>query len=430
MPRTAAAPVLSLPRLREDQYRIATHPAKIKVLAMGRRWGKTLLSGVIVASSASNGGRVAWVVPNYKNGRALWRWVKAVLGPLKASGWAVINEQERTIEFPHTGGFLGIYSADNADAIRGEWFHLVVLDEAARIAEEVWTDIIQPTLADVGGDAILISTPKGKNWFWREWMRGVSDGVRIAAFRAPSRDNPNPRIRLAASVAKTVTSENTYRQEWEAEFVDEALPTWDARWFDGTRFDPFNELENLKVIARILSYDTGLKDNDAAAYSCGIAGELMADYRLRIRWAWRDKLGFPALVAHIERDVEQWNFDGKLFEIVIEDKQSGTSAYQTLQNAWPRELSRLLRAYNPRQSKNARFEQAGVWAKNQSVSLPFPSEHVPWLGPLETELFEETEFFDQRDTTAQLVLWNEHRLSTGLRAREQAHREALDRMIA
>lgn len=420
MPKTDTGPQLILPQLRPDQYRIAVHPAKIKVLAMGRRWGKTVVGGCLSLSAAAKGMRVAWVVPTYKNGRALWRWARATVGPLRRSGAVALNEQERTIEFPSNQGFLGVYSADNADAIRGEYFHLVVLDEAARINEEVWTDIIQPTLADVGGDAILISTPKGKNWFWREWVRGVSDGHRVAAFRAPSRDNPNKRIQLAAAMAKATTSENTYRQEWEAEFVEEATPTWSDKWFAHHRYDPQHELDNLKVIARILSYDTGMKENRQAAYSSGVTFELMADYRLRIRYAWRDKLGFPALVTHIEQDADRWDFDGKLFEILIEDKQSGTSAYQTLKSAWPQERARLLKAYNPKISKDARFEQAGVWAKNGSILLPFPDESVPWLVPLEMELFEETEWFDQRDAVAQGVLWNEHRLARGLRAREAA----------
>jgi hypothetical protein len=138
---------------------------------MGRRWGKSVLGGVLTMNVLRQHGRAAWVVPSYKNGRSLWRWAQATAAPLRRS--FDISKTERTIA-THRGGFFGIYSADNADAIRGEWFHLVVLDEAARIDEADWTDAIQPTLADADGDAILISTPKGRNWFWEEWQRGRS----------------------------------------------------------------------------------------------------------------------------------------------------------------------------------------------------------------------------------------------------------------
>jgi hypothetical protein len=165
-------------------------------------------------------GRAAWVVPSYKNGRGLWRWAQSIASPMRR--YFDISKAERTIS-THRGGFFGIYSADNADAIRGEWFHLVVIDEAARVSEEDWTDAIQPTLADADGDAILISTPKGHNWFWREWHRGsTDDGSAQQSWCAPTSANPNPRIRKAAELARTRVPDRTYRQEWLAQFLDDA----------------------------------------------------------------------------------------------------------------------------------------------------------------------------------------------------------------
>jgi phage terminase large subunit-like protein len=212
---------LDLPRLRRDQWEIASHPAKTKVLSMGRRWGKTILGGAVALATAARGGKVAWIVPTYKNSRPVWRWAEATVGILKKYGHAAPNRTDRVIEFPTTGGLLGVYTAENADGIRGESFHLVVLDEAARIAEDVWTDAIQPTLADYDGDAILISTPKGKGWFWHEWQRGQMDGTAIKSWTAPSAANPNPNIRRAAMLARERVPERTYQQEWLALFLDD-----------------------------------------------------------------------------------------------------------------------------------------------------------------------------------------------------------------
>lgn len=211
---------LQLPLLRPDQSLIVRHPAKVKVLSMGRRWGKTIMGGAVCLATASQGGKVAWVVPTYKNARPLWRWAEATVAPLRKAGLASINRTDRLIEFAG-GGFLGIYTADNEDSVRGEAFHLVIVDEAARIAEEVWTDAIQPTLADYGGDAILISTPKGRNWFWREWVNAQDASAVAASWRAPSSDNPNPRIQAAAVLARDRVSDRTYRQEWLAEFLED-----------------------------------------------------------------------------------------------------------------------------------------------------------------------------------------------------------------
>lgn len=176
-----------------------------------------MMGGALSLATAKDGGHVAWIVPIYKNGRSIWRWCEQTVAPLKKYG-VTVNRSEREINFSN-GGYLGIYSADNEDAIRGEAFNLVVLDEAARISETAWTDAIQPTLADFDGDAILISTPRGRNWFWNEFQRGLGDGKIQASWKAPSSANPNPKIQNAARLAKTRVSELTYLQEWEAEFV-------------------------------------------------------------------------------------------------------------------------------------------------------------------------------------------------------------------
>lgn len=209
---------LNLPMLRPDQARIAKHPAKLKAICCGRRWGKTVLGGRLVMETLRQHGRVAWVAPTYKNARPLWRWCVQVSG---SEPRLAVSTSERTITSDR-GGFLGLYSGDNIDSIRGEAFHLVVIDEAAMLGPDAWTDAIMPTLADYDGDALLISTPKGRNWFWAEFVRAQADGVRSMAFTAPTSANPLPTIRRAAQLARERVSDRTYRQEWLAEFIEDS----------------------------------------------------------------------------------------------------------------------------------------------------------------------------------------------------------------
>ena len=210
---------------------------------MGRRWGKSTLGGAISLGLASQGGRVAWCVPQYRNGRPLWRFARTAVADLVATKLVRSNETERLIEFPN-GGSLGVYSMDNPDSIRGEAFHLVILDEAAMMPESVWQEAIEPTLADYGGEAILISTPKGRNWFWREWQHGRDGTEDYASWVAPSSDNPNPNIQRAAALARFRIPDRSYRQEWLAEFIedgggvfrkvrDAATATPQDRWIAG-----------------------------------------------------------------------------------------------------------------------------------------------------------------------------------------------------
>jgi hypothetical protein len=210
---------MRLPVLRPEQHQILMHPAKVKVVCCPRRWGKTVTGGVAVGSILAQHGQVAWVTPTYKNSRPVWRWMlNACADDIKAKRMSV-NKSENTIE-TKGGGLFALFSGENIDAMRAWSFHLVVGDEAARLPEDGWTDVIMPTLADHDGDALLISTPKGRNWFWREYQRMYYDETYMSWSR-PITDNPNPNIRRAAELAKTRMPELKYKQEWLAEFVDE-----------------------------------------------------------------------------------------------------------------------------------------------------------------------------------------------------------------
>lgn len=208
-----------LPTLRQDQGEIARHPAKVKAVTMGRRWGKTVLGGAVVANTLRHHRRAAWVTPTYKNARPLWCWLQQAAADDLVSGRLVANKSDRTMETLR-GGFLGLYSADNITAVRGEWFDVVVVDEAGYIPADAWSDAIMPTLADSNGSALLIGTPKGKNWFYAEFLKGLDHNADNASWQAPTSANPMPSIRAAFERARRTVSDRTFRQEWLAEFLE------------------------------------------------------------------------------------------------------------------------------------------------------------------------------------------------------------------
>ena len=208
-------PVLTL--LRPDQQAIVRGKAVVKIIACGRRWGKTTLGGVLALAMADHGAEVAWVAPTFANSRPLWRFMEAML-----RGHPAVQKvsSDRTIRFGD-GGRVTIYTGENDVALRGEAFDLCIVDEAARIKEETYSDVIMPTLADKSGKCILISTPKGHNWFWREFNRGLEHNEYHYSYTAPSSANPLTNIKRAAELARQQVSERTYRQEWLAEFVED-----------------------------------------------------------------------------------------------------------------------------------------------------------------------------------------------------------------
>ena len=75
-----------------------------------------------------------------------------------------VNEQDLTLELVN-GSEISLRGADNYDSLRGVGLNFVCIDEAADINSEAWYEVLRPTLADTGGHALFLGTPKGMNWF-------------------------------------------------------------------------------------------------------------------------------------------------------------------------------------------------------------------------------------------------------------------------
>jgi predicted phage terminase large subunit-like protein len=212
---------------------------------------------------------------------------------------------------------------------------------------------------------------------------------------------------------------------WEATYQGNPTPpggtVFQRSWWRGqNRFDAGERALINRCVARWISWDTGLKDQENNAYTSCTVGELQPEYHLIIREVWRDRLKFPDLPEAMESFARRYNRDEKLRGVIIEDKVSGTSAYQTLSATSADWLKPLLVAFMPTGDKTQRAQQAAVWCKNGCIWLPAPGEHARWLVDFEDELFNfpGSTFKDQVDSFSQLVIYLEHFLSAGWRARK------------
>lgn len=185
-------------------------------------------------------------------------------------------------------------------------------------------------------------------------------------------------------------------------------------WWDGKNRYHQNEE---KMIGRWISMDTGLSEEETAAYSSIVIGDLMADYRLRIILSWAERVGFPQLVSKTKSVV--YAYPENLKGVVIENKVSGISLIQTLRQA-DQKVAGLVRPYTPKQAKVMRWNEAAVWCSLGCVLLPHPSPDAPWLFDLEEDLFSapDTPFRDRLDAFSQLVLFLGHLLSEGYNSRK------------
>lgn len=153
----------------------------------GRRWGKSLICQVITCLESMQGKRVAYITPTYLLAKAFFDEL-ALLMPANV---AIPNRSDLTFKLI-SGGSIRFFTGERLDNLRGLKFHYVIIDEASFIPdlEDGWNNAIRPTLTDYQGKAIFLSTPKGKNFFYSLFLKGIDPSSEWESFKFSSYDNP------------------------------------------------------------------------------------------------------------------------------------------------------------------------------------------------------------------------------------------------
>lgn len=192
-------------------------------------------------------------------------------------------------------------------------------------------------------------------------------------------------------------------------------------WADGkNRYDPADRSIYNKAIARWLFWDTALKDKEQNDTTALVVFELLPDYRIFTRHVWWKRLQFPQLASTIEAETVRWMFDDKLRDCVIEDKASGISAIQTLEQGAAEAVQQKIKSFNPgTASKSARMRSASLWCERGCVLLPRPHDDVPWLLDFEDLLYKlpAAKIDDPGDAFSMGILYLENLLAEGWKAR-------------
>jgi phage terminase large subunit-like protein len=187
------------------------------VVACGRRFGKTETGKILLIERALAGRIGWWISPTYRMADDVWRSLKASLAGVATDK----SESMRRLDLPG-GGVIRVRSGHDPDALRGAGLDLAVLDEAAYLHPDVWRAAIRPALADRRGEALFLSTPRGRNWFWGLWMHGQTaahDQWKSWRFSTTA----NPLIDPAeVEAARAQLPERIFREEYLAEFLDDA----------------------------------------------------------------------------------------------------------------------------------------------------------------------------------------------------------------
>lgn len=198
-------------------------------------------------------------------------------------------------------------------------------------------------------------------------------------------------------------------------------------WAEGrNRYHLDDKAIREQIIGRWLMLDTAFKDklsNDPSA--CTVV-ELWSDYRIGIRHMWEERLQSALLPRKIEELATQFNYDGKLRGIVIEDKGSGTTSIQTLRMSAPTWLAEMIIEFMPTGTKETRGRLASVWCVQDCVQMPWPdSSNGDWYNKFmdsdigQLFMFPNAAHDDMTDTFTMAIIYLEHYIAEGYAARQK-----------
>jgi hypothetical protein len=213
-------------KLSEPQNTIAHSEARFKVVAAGRRFGKTYLSIREIAYRARIPNReVFYITTSYRAAKMIvWKPLKRRLIDLN---WVKkINESELSILLKN-GTTISLKGAEDPDKLRGVSLDFAVIDEAADCKlQSLWGEIVRPALSDRQGGALFIGTPKGKSNPFYDLYTFAKENTGWAAFQFTTLEGGFVKPE-EIEAAKRDMSEKQFRQEFLASFeTDESRVAW------------------------------------------------------------------------------------------------------------------------------------------------------------------------------------------------------------
>lgn len=209
------------------QEQIASDPHRFRVARCGRRFGKSWLAAyeMFVRAVAIDNARIVYYAPTRDDARdIMWRILKEVCGPLIV-GDPNESRLEINIRNRHNTHSLIVLYGWEALQERGKGVgvknHFAVLDEVSKYSNFLfgWQEILRPTLMDVEGEALFISTTDGFNHFYDLCNMELDPvkGKEYKTFHFTSYDNPYLKVEEIEKMKAEIT-EDRAAQEIYAEF--------------------------------------------------------------------------------------------------------------------------------------------------------------------------------------------------------------------
>ena len=248
------------------------------VIVAHRRCGKTVacINDLIYRAimEGKEDGRYAYLAPYYAQAKSIaFDYLMKFSAPVRANH----NVSELWVELIN-GARIRLFGADNPDAMRGLYLDGVVLDEYADMKPSIWGAVIRPLLADRGGSATFIGTPKGHNQFWDVYNNATKDSDWYVKTLRASQTGLLPALELL-DAAKSM-SQDQYLQEFECDFESAILGAFYGKEMRQlTDMGKIRDIEYDPMFPVHTAWDLGFSDDTAIWWFQVVHGEIrMLDY--------------------------------------------------------------------------------------------------------------------------------------------------------
>jgi hypothetical protein len=249
--------------------------------------------------------RYALIGPTYTQiKRVAWDYLLEFTRPLNPT----VNISELRVDF--YGRRISLHGAENCDALRGQYYDMVVIDEIADQDPKIWNEIIRPALSDRKGKALFLGTPKGRNHFadFRDRAASSPDWA-LLEFKASETGILDP---AELESAKKEMGPDKYAQEFECSFHAPVTGSYYG--------ELINQLDEQQRIARIpheslaktfCAWDLGMSDSTAIWVAQIASKEIrLIDYHenhgvgLDHYFEWLQENGYQHATQILPHDVE------------------------------------------------------------------------------------------------------------------------------
>ena len=270
------------------QQEVYSDPTRFKVVAAGRRTGKSRLAAwlLIINALQTDKGQVFYVAPTQGQARDIMWQTLMELGNPVITGAHINNLQIKLVN----GAMISLKGADRPETMRGVSLKFLVMDEYADMKPDVWEQILRPALADQKGSAMFIGTPMGRNHFYELYkMAELGDDETYKGWHFTSYDNPilDPD---EIDTAKKSMSSYAFRQEFMASFEARGSEMFKEDWIqfgeepDDAQYYIAIDLAGFEEVNKKRTKNTKLDETAIAVVKVGTDGWYI-DNIIHGRWS-------------------------------------------------------------------------------------------------------------------------------------------------